>query len=165
MSRIKPNVQIINKSSNPTPKYARSGDVGMDLMADFTNGFDDSLGEGVAWDDESKCLRIFSGGRCLVPTGIYTSFDEGYELQIRSRSGRSIKEGLIVLNAPGTIDPGYRDEIKIIIMNLGSEPVEIYQGDRIAQMVLNKIEFIKWCEVEILEGENRGGGFGSTGNK
>ena len=101
----------------------------------------------------------------MVPTGIYTSFDEGYELQIRSRSGRSIKEGLIVLNAPGTIDPGYRDEIKIIVMNLGSEPVEIYQGDRIAQMVLNKVEFIKWCEVEILEGENRGGGFGSTGNK
>ena len=96
---------------------------------------------------------------------VFLTFDEGYELQIRSRSGRSIKEGLIVLNAPGTIDPGYRDEIKIIVMNLGSEPVEIYQGDRIAQMVLNKVEFIKWCEVEILEGENRGGGFGSTGNK
>ena len=164
MSRIKPNVQIINKSSNPTPKYARSGDVGMDLMADFTNGFDDSLGEGASWDDESKCLRIFSGGRCLVPTGIYTSFDEGYELQIRSRSGRSIKEGLIVLNAPGTIDPGYRDEIKIIVMNLGSVPVEIYQGDRIAQAVLAKVSLIEWNEVTELDETDRGeGGFGSTG--
>ncbi len=93
MSRIKPNVQIINKSSNPTPKYARSGDVGMDLMADFTNGFDDSLGEGAAWDDESKCLRIFSGGRCLVPTGIYTSFDEGTNYKLEAEVGDLSKKG------------------------------------------------------------------------
>lgn len=163
--KLKPNVQIINKSKNPTPTYATSGDVGMDLMADFSNKYDDADGVGVAWDNVDNGLVLFSGGRCLIPTGLYTSFDVGYELNIRSRSGLALKKGLIVLNAPGTIDPNYKGEIKIIMANMGDEAVTIYQGDRIAQMVFQKVERIKWCEVEILDGEDRGGGFGSTGLK
>lgn len=155
-------VQVINKGTNKLPEYAKKGDAGMDLRADFSNGLNEDFMWGAAWDDVAKCLRIFSGGRALIPTGLYTAFPIGYEVQIRSRSGLALKQGLIVLNEPGTIDCGYRNEWGVILMNLGDDDVEIYQGDRIAQAVLNKTEKIEWDEVEKLPSEDRGGGFGST---
>src|SRR5574344_1885688 len=97
-------IEIINKSKNDIPTQARLGDAGVDIRADFSNGFDDSIGSGCAWDDECKCVRLFSGGRCIIPTGLYTSFKPNYVLQICSRSGLAIKNGIIVLNSPGIID-------------------------------------------------------------
>lgn len=157
-------VQVINKSPNPLPVYAKKGDAGMDLRADFSRGINEDFLYGAAWDDTAKCLRIFPGGRALIPTGLHVSFPIGYELQVRSRSGQALKQGLFVLNSPGTIDPNYKNEIGVILMNLGDD-IEIYQGDRIAQAVLNKTEKIDWVEVDTLEGEDRGGGFGSTNIK
>lgn len=97
-------IQIINKSGNKLPEYARKGDAGMDVRADFSNGVKEEFLFGSAWDDVSKCLRVFPGGRALIPTGLYTSFPKGFELQVRSRSGLALKQGVFVLNAPGTID-------------------------------------------------------------
>lgn len=156
-------VEVINKSKNELPKYANEGDAGMDLRADFSHGINEDFMWGAAWDDVAKCLRIFPNGRALIPTGIYSAIPKGYEVQVRSRSGLALKHGLFVLNSPGTIDSGYRDGWGVIIQNLGDDDVEIYQGDRIAQAVLNKVEQIEWKEVSELSGEDRGGGFGSTG--
>ena len=97
-------VNVINKNPNGLPKYAKFGDSGMDLMADFSRGLNEDLMWGSAYDEERKKLLIFSGGRCLIPTGIYTSFPPGYEIQVRSRSGLALKSGIITLNTPGTID-------------------------------------------------------------
>ena len=97
-------VNIINSSNNPLPTYAKLGDSGMDLRASFSNGLNEDLMWGAAFDDERKTLIVFSGGRVLIPTGLYTSFPPGYELQIRSRSGLALKHGIMVLNSPGTID-------------------------------------------------------------
>ena len=96
-------VKVINKSLNPLTVYAKDGDSGVDLRADFTN-LNEDLMFGAAYDDVRKVLIIFSGGRCIVPTGLYTSFPPGYEIQIRPRSGLAIKDGIMVLNSPGTID-------------------------------------------------------------
>jgi dUTP pyrophosphatase len=158
-------IQIINKSGNKLPEYARKGDAGMDVRADFSNSVKEEFLFGSAWDDVSKCLRVFPGGRALIPTGLYTSFPKGFELQVRSRSGLALKQGVFVLNAPGTIDCNFKGELGVILMNLGEEDIEIYQGDRIAQIVLNKIEKISWEVVDELQGEDRGGGFGSTNIK
>lgn len=97
-------VQIINKSANPLPKYAKPGDAGMDLMADFSEGVKDDFLFNAAFDEIRNVLIIFSGGRALVPTNIYTAIPEGYEIQIRSRSGLALKHGAFVMNSPGTID-------------------------------------------------------------
>ena len=97
-------VNIINKSSNPLPIYAKSGDSGMDIMADFSRGVSDKYMHNAAYDEISKKILVFSGGRVLVPTGIFTSFPPGYEIQVRSRSGLALKNGVFVLNSPGTID-------------------------------------------------------------
>ena len=96
-------VKVINKSLNPLPVYAKDGDSGVDLRADFTN-LNEDLMFGAAYDDVRKVLIIFSGGRCIVPTGLNTSFPPGYEIQIRPRSGLAIKHGIMVVNSPGTID-------------------------------------------------------------
>ena len=158
-------VQVINESPNKLPEYAKKGDAGMDVRADFSRGINEDFLWGAAWDDVSKCLRVFSGGRVLIPTGLHTSFPIGYEIQMRSRSGLALKQGVFVLNSPGTIDCNYKDEIGVILMNLGGEDIEIYQGDRIAQLILNKTEKIDWVEVDKLDGEDRGGGYGSTNIK
>lgn len=97
-------VNIINKSANALPVYAKIGDSGMDLRADFSRGVDDKFFDGAAYDEERNVILIFSGGRCLVPTGLFTSFLAGYEIQIRGRSGLALKNGIMVLNSPGTID-------------------------------------------------------------
>lgn len=102
--------------------------------------------------------------RTLVPTGLYLALPEGYEAQVRPRSGLAIKKGITVLNSPGTIDADYRGEVCVILVNLSSEPFVIADGERIAQMVIARHEQVEWCEVEVLADTERGaGGFGHTG--
>jgi dUTP pyrophosphatase len=104
--------------------------------------------------------------RTLIPTGLFMEIPEGYEAQVRPRSGLAIKQGLTCLNTPGTIDADYRGEIKIILVNLSNEPQSVTPGDRIAQMVIQRVEAAAWVEVKELEQSDRGaGGFGHTGHK
>ncbi|WP_409966795.1 Deoxyuridine 5'-triphosphate nucleotidohydrolase [Mycovorax composti] len=140
-------VKIVNKSKHPLPTYATSGASGMDLRASI---------------EEDIVLQPME--RTLVPTGIFIELPEGYEAQIRPRSGLAIKQGLTCLNTPGTIDADYRGEIKVILINLSKEPQTIQNGDRIAQMVIQKVEIIQWVPVEALsETARNAGGFGHTG--
>lgn len=159
-------VNIINKSANALPVYAKVGDSGMDLRADFSRGVNDKFFDGAAYDEERNVILIFSGGRCLVPTGLFTSFLAGYEIQIRGRSGLALKNGIMVLNSPGTIDSGYRNEIGVILFNTSDEVFEVAQGDRIAQAILTKVSLIEWNEVSDLDDSSRGKtGFGDSGIK
>ena len=140
-------VKIINQSSNPLPAYATSGSAGMDMMASV-----------------ETAVTLLPLERQLIPTGLFIELPNGYEAQIRPRSGLAIKHGLTCLNTPGTIDSDYRGEIKIIVINLSNEPHTIRPGDRIAQMVINKVEQIGWQIVTfITETERSHGGFGHTG--
>jgi dUTP pyrophosphatase len=123
---------------------------------------------GAAGCDVHACLEVAlviqPAQRCAVPTGLSVEIPEGFEIQVRPRSGIAFKKGLTVINAPGTIDSDYRGEIKVLVINLGTEPVEIQPQDRIAQWVLQKVEQIQWEEVTSLNSTERGvGGFGSTG--
>lgn len=141
------NVQIVNKSGNPLPRYATENSAGMDLNANLK---------------ETVVLKPLD--RALISTGIYIAVPKGYEAQVRPRSGLAVKKGISVLNSPGTIDADYRGEVKVILVNLSNETVEIKNGERIAQMIIAKHESIKWDEVDVLEETERGeGGFGSTG--
>lgn len=140
-------IKIINQSDNPLPTFKTSGSAGMDLYAFI-----------------EKPLVLESLDRVLVPTGLFIELPDGYEAQVRPRSGLAIKQGLSVPNTPGTIDSDYRGEIKVPIINLSKEQRTIQSGDRIAQMVIAKYEKITWKEVEVLTSTIRGkGGFGSTG--
>ncbi|MCQ2230826.1 MAG: dUTP diphosphatase [Paludibacteraceae bacterium] len=142
-------VKIINKSKHQLPQYATPLSAGMDLRANI---------------DEP--ITIGSLERAMVPTGIYIALPEGYEAQIRPRSGLAAKKGVTVLNTPGTIDADYRGEIKVILVNLSSEPFVIEDGERICQMVVAKHERVDWTEVDTLDETERGaGGFGHTGVK
>ena len=142
-------VKIINKSSNELPAYATAGSSGMDVRAFL---------------DSPKTLSPLE--RVLIPTGLFIELPQGYEVQVRPRSGLAIKQGITCLNTPGTIDSDYRGEIKIILINLSSEEQVIHPGDRIAQMVIQKVEKIKWDLVEQLEvTERNAGGFGHTGKQ
>jgi dUTP pyrophosphatase len=142
-------VRIINKSSHPLPAYATSGSSGMDLRANL-----------------SSSLSLKPMERQLVPTGIYLEIPDGFEAQIRPRSGMAIKQGITCLNTPGTIDADYRGEIKVILINLSGEEQLIQNGDRIAQMVFQKIEKAIWEETSsITETERNAGGFGHTGKQ
>lgn len=142
-------VKIINQSNNELPAYATIGSSGMDIRA-FIN--------------EPIVLQPLS--RDLVPTGLFVEIPLGYEIQIRPRSGLAIKQGITCLNTPGTIDADYRGEIKVILINLSAEPQTIMPGDRIAQMILQKVEQIQWVQVNELGSSERGaGGFGSTGKE
>jgi len=142
-------VKIINKSGNELPSYATIGSSGMDVRANL-----------------SEPLVLEPLARTLVPTGLFVEIPLGYEIQIRPRSGLAIKQGITCLNTPGTIDADYRGEIKVILINLSSEPQTILPADRIAQMVVQKVEQIQWIAVEELSDSDRGaGGFGSTGSK
>lgn len=163
-------IKVINKSTNELPKYAHpTGDSGLDLCAElsainekflFNTHIISNYSTGVI-----EQLSIAPGGRALIPTELYTAIPEGYEIQVRSRSGLAIKSGVFVLNSPGTIDANYRNGWGVILMNLGNEPFVVRQGDRIAQAVLVKIEQVEWKEVETLDETERGlGGFGSTGS-
>lgn len=140
------NIKIINKSQHPLPKYQTELSAGMDLYANL---------------EESITLKSLE--RKLIPTGLFLELSEGFEAQIRPRSGLAIKNGITVLNAPGTIDADYRGEIGVILVNLSTEDFSINNGDRIAQMVIAKYETAEWQEVaEINETERGAGGFGST---
>lgn len=140
-------VKIINKSNNGLPTYADNGAAGMDLKANL---------------EESIVLKPLE--HTLVPTGIHIQLPTGYEAQIRPRSGLAIKNGITVLNSPGTIDSSYTGEIKAIIVNLSNEEFTINNGDRICQMVIAKHETAEFVEVEALDKTERGdGGFGHTG--
>ena len=140
-------IEIINTSDHPLPAYATPHSAGMDLHASI-----------------SEKITLKPLGRALVPTGLYIALPEGTEAQIRPRSGLAYKEGITVLNAPGTIDADYRGEIKVLLVNLSDQEVEIKNGERIAQMVIARYEPAVFKEVTTLSETLRGaGGFGSTG--
>jgi dUTP pyrophosphatase len=140
-------VQIINKSRHALPSYSTIHSSGMDIRAYLT---------------ENITLQPME--RALIPTGLYISLPEGYEAQLRPRSGLALKHGITLLNAPGTIDADYRGEIGVIIINLSSEPFTIKDGERICQMVVAPYEKVEWQAAETLDNTERGeGGFGHTG--
>jgi dUTP pyrophosphatase len=140
-------VRVINKSNNKLPEYKTAFSAGLDLMANLDNPI------------TLKPLQ-----RALIPTGLFIELPEGYEAQIRPRSGLAANHGITVLNSPGTIDADYRGEIKAILVNLSDSEFIINHGERICQMVVAKHETIKWADVHVLNESDRGeGGFGSTG--
>ena len=142
-------IKIVNTSSNPLPEYATKGASGMDIRASL---------------DIPLTLQPLE--RNLIPTGLFVEIPQGYEIQIRPRSGLAIKQGITCLNTPGTIDSDYRGEIKIILINLSSEEQVIHPGDRIAQMIIQKTERAEFEQVEILNNTERAaGGFGHTGKQ
>ena len=142
-------VKIVNRSQWPLPQYATPQSAGVDLRADMR-------------DD----IVLPPLGRAMVPTGLYLEIPAGYEAQVRPRSGLAAKKGVTVLNSPGTIDADYRGEVRVILVNLSSDPFTIVPGERIAQMVFARHEQVEWEEVDTLEDSERGaGGFGSTGVK
>lgn len=145
MQKVK--INIINKSNNPLPKYQTEGSVGLDLQANI-----------------NVAITLKPLERALVATGLFMEIPVGYEVQVRPRSGLAAKFGVTVLNTPGTIDPDYRGEIKVIVVNLSNDDYTIEPGERVAQAVVAKYEQALWSEVEVLESTERGeGGFGSTG--
>lgn len=145
-------VKIYNKSNNAIPSYSTEQAAGMDLRAFI-----------------EEPITIMPNERKLIHTGIHVSLPVGYEIQVRPRSGLAFKNGITVLNTPGTIDADYRGEIGVILVNLSNEPFSIYNGDRIAQMVLNQVPVIEWQpapSIEELGSSERGeGGFGHSGVK
>lgn len=142
-------VNIVNRSRFPLPQYATVHSAGLDLRADL---------------EHSVILRPLE--RSLVPTGLYIELPEGYEAQVRPRSGLAAKHGISIVNTPGTIDPDYRGEIKVILVNLSDVSFTLEPGERIAQMIIARFEHISWNEVEALSITERGeGGFGHTGVK
>jgi len=141
------NVNIVNKSSNPLPEYGTEFSSGLDLRANLQNS-----------------ITLDPLERVLVPTGLFIELPEGFEAQIRPRSGLAAKHGITVLNTPGTIDADYRGELKVILVNLSNESFVINHGERICQMVIAKFEKIKLANVSELSATVRGaGGFGHTG--
>jgi dUTP pyrophosphatase len=140
-------IPIINQSDNPLPAYATPGSSGMDIRANL-----------------SSPIILQPMERVLVPTGLFLELPEGHEVQVRPRSGLAIKQGLTCLNSPGTVDADYRGEIKVILINLSNEMQTIAHGDRIAQMVFQKVEKISWQPTIVINETERGaGGFGHTG--
>jgi dUTP pyrophosphatase len=142
-------VRIVNKSHHPLPAYATPLSAGMDIRANLK---------------EPVLLNPLE--RKLIPTGLYLSLPEGYEAQMRPRSGLALKHGLSLLNTPGTIDADYRGEVGIILINLSSEPFMIHDGERICQMIITSHSRVEWEPAEVLDETERGaGGFGHSGTK
>jgi dUTP pyrophosphatase len=129
----------------PLPQYMTPGAAGMDVYADL-----------------DAPLTIPPLGRVLIPTGFAIALPNGYEAQVRPRSGLALRSGLTLLNSPGTIDADYREEVKILVINLGEQPIQIQRGDRIAQLVIAPVTRVRWQEVDQLEPTERAGGFGHT---
>ncbi len=147
MEKIK--VKIVNRSPYPAPAYATSMSAGMDLKADI---------------HEPVTLKPLE--RAMIPTGLSIALPEGYEAQVRPRSGLAARHGITVLNTPGTIDADYRGEIKVILVNLSDTPFTVEPGERIAQMVVAGHACVEWEDTDMLDGTDRGeGGFGSTGRQ
>lgn len=142
-------IKIINQSSNPLPAYATPGSSGMDLRASL---------------EHPQAIKPME--RILIPTGLFIELPDGYEAQIRPRSGLAVKQGITCLNTPGTIDADYRGEIKIILINLSEQEQVIEPGDRIAQMIIQKVEKAEWTEAAAINSTLRSdGGFGHTGKQ
>jgi dUTP pyrophosphatase len=142
-------IKVINKSTNPLPAYATPGSSGMDLRASL-----------------NRPVMLQPMQRELIPTGLFIELPFGYEAQVRPRSGLAIKHGLTCLNSPGTVDSDYRGELKVILINLSDMPHEIVNGDRIAQMVIQKVEAVQLVEVNTINETERGdGGFGHSGKQ
>lgn len=142
-------VKIVNLSKHPLPEYKTKSSAGMDIRANL---------------DDVVTLHPLE--RKLIPTGLYIELPEGYEAQIRPRSGLALNEGLGLLNSPGTLDADYRGELGVIVVNLSNAVIKIEDGERICQMVINKVEQAEWVAVEELSDTERGkGGFGHTGKK
>ncbi|MDR3286134.1 MAG: dUTP diphosphatase [Prevotellaceae bacterium] len=142
-------VKIVNKSAFDVPAYATAQSAGLDLRANIS---------------EPVILKPLE--RKLISTGLFVELPDGYEAQIRPRSGLAIKSGISLVNTPGTIDPDYRGEIGVIVINLSNDEFTLNPGERIAQMVISKFERVEWVCVSQLSSSNRGdGGFGSTGTK
>jgi dUTP pyrophosphatase len=142
-------LKIVNTSDNPLPEYETTGSAGVDLRAQL---------------QEPVMLKPLQ--RALIPTGLYIELPDGYEAQVRPRSGLALKKGVTVLNSPGTIDSDYRGEIKVIMINLSNETTVINTGERIAQLIVAKFEKVQFKEVDELNETERGeGGFGHTGVK
>lgn len=142
-------IRVINKSNNPLPEYQTDQSAGMDLLADL-----------------DKKVEIKPMSRLLIGTGLHIELPPGYEAQIRPRSGLALKHGITVLNTPGTVDADYRGEIKVLLINLSDTTFVVEQGDRIAQMIINKVEQISWSLTDSLQETERGsGGYGHTGIK
>lgn len=142
-------VNIVNKSRHELPKYETEASAGMDIRANL---------------EEAVVLQPLQ--RALVPSGLFIELPVGFEAQVRPRSGLAAKHGITVLNTPGTIDADYRGEIKVILVNLSSEPFEIKDGERIAQMIISAHAKAEWVQVDELNQTSRGaGGFGHTGHK
>jgi dUTP pyrophosphatase len=142
-------VNIINNSANPLPAYATEGSSGLDLRANI---------------EAEIVLQPLE--RTLVPTGLFIELPLGYEAQVRPRSGLAIKQGITCLNSPGTVDADYRGELKVVLINLSNEHQAIHPGERIAQMVIQKVEHVTLVEVKEIGTTTRGeGGFGHTGKK
>ena len=140
-------IDIVNKSKHPLPSIATPGSAGLDLKANL---------------DQDICIKPLE--RVAIPTGLFISIPLGYEGQIRSRSGLSFKHGIIVINAPGTIDSDYRGELKILLINLSNEDYIVHDGDRVAQLVISSYAVPKWNLVDDLDKSQRAdNGFGSTG--
>ena len=142
-------VSIVNRSPYPLPDYATPGSAGLDLRAHLP---------------EPKVLQ--PGERVLVPTGLSLALPDGFEAQVRPRSGLALKHGITVLNSPGTVDADYRGDVGVILINLGAEPFTIEPGDRVAQLVIAAYAQVEWTSVEVLPETERGaGGFGHTGTQ
>lgn len=140
-------VRVINRSHHQLPAYATPLSAGMDLRANL-----------------DAPIVVEPLGRVLVPTGLFIALPEGYEAQVRPRSGLALKHGLTVLNTPGTIDADYRGEVCVILVNLSNEPFTINDGERVAQMVVARHERVEWLPTDVLDDTERGaGGFGHTG--
>ncbi len=142
-------VKVINRSAFDLPQYETAQAAGLDVRANI-----------------EEPIVLHSLQRALVPTGLYVELPEGYEMQVRPRSGLAARHGISLVNTPGTIDPDYRGEIKVILVNLSNEDFELKPGERIAQLVVARFTRIAWESVETLSETDRGaGGFGSTGTK
>lgn len=143
------NIDIVNKSHHPLPAYATEGSAGMDVRAFLTDP-----------------VTLLPGERALIPTGLYIALPQGYECQIRPRSGLAIKHGISLVNSPGTVDSDYRGEIGVIVINHSDKPFTVNDGERICQMVIAPYTRVGWKQVESLDETERGaGGFGHSGVK
>lgn len=142
-------VKIVNHSKHPLPEYKTKASAGMDIRANL-----------------NEVITLKPLERKLIPTGLFIELPEGYEAQIRPRSGLALNEGLGLLNSPGTLDADYRGELGVIVVNLSNAVITIEDGERICQMIINRVEQAEWVEVDELSDSERGkGGFGHTGKK
>jgi dUTP pyrophosphatase len=169
MAKVK--VEVINKSDNGLPKYETNGSAGADVRADFSRITPElpikAFGNCQFVFKSDKCpvpyFILDPGCRALIPTGLFVAIPEGWEIRVQPRSGLALKKGISCVNTPGCIDSDYRNEIGVILINHGLEPVVIEHGERIAQLILSRVDQIEWEPVEVLDETSRLGGFGSTG--